>query len=139
MVDKLRVGAAAGTDDYGRAGELFAVLKANSCRGTPQHPQVIEWVRAGVTLETLRRAIAEARMTTDDQLNPAYLAPIVERILSGGGKANGKAQAWTSDERACEAKARELGLWPARSGESWNDLRGRIRAALVQRAEEGVQ
>lgn len=140
-VDALRVGVAAGSDEHGRAGELFAVLKANSCGGTPQHPVVIEWVRAGVTLETLRKAIAEARMSTDGQLSPGYLVPIVDRILSGGGKAkgNGKASAWATDEGACEIKAKELGLWPARSGESWNDLRGRIRAALAKRAEETVR
>jgi len=137
-VDAMRVTAGVGTDDHAKAGELFAVLKANSCKGTPAHPQVAEWVRQGVTASTLRKAIAKARESNDGPLNPAYLAAIVERLKSEK-PANGKASAWATDEGACEAKARELGLWPARSGESWNDLRGRIRAAIAHRAEDSVQ
>lgn len=136
---ELRVGLPVGTDDHDRAGELWAVLKANGCRGTAAHPSVIEMVRASVTVPELRAAILEARKSNDGPLNPAYLAPIVERLRSGKGKANGKASAWATDERATEAKARELGLWPARGGESWDDLRGRIRAKLSRHAEESVR
>lgn len=139
-VEALRVGAAAGTDLHERAGELFAALKANGCKGTPQHPQVLEWARNGITIGTLRRAIGEARKANDGPLNPAYLAPIVERVLAGGDKpANGKAQAWATDDGACEVKARELGLWPAKPGETYHDLRGRIRAKIAKAAEESVR
>jgi hypothetical protein len=138
MVDSLRVTPGVGTDDHEAAGALWAVLAANSVRGTAQHPQVIEWVRMGVTAPTLRRAITEARKSREGQLDPAYLAPIVERILAGGDKPKA-GQAWATDERACEAKARELGLWPARAGESWDGLRNRIRAALTKRAEEATR
>lgn len=139
-VDALRVSAGVGTDEYGAAGELFAVLKANSCNGTATHPQIIEWVRQGVTAALLRKAIAKARESNDAPLNPRYLAPIVDRIRTEGDRpGNGKAAAWATDEGACEAKARELGLWPARAGESWNDLRGRIRAKIARSAEESVQ
>ena len=41
-----------------------------------------------------------------------------------------KAQDWKRSEQATEAKARELGMWPARAGESWNDLRRRIEERL---------
>ena len=135
----LRVGLPVGTDDHDRAGELWAVLKANGCRGTASHPTVIEMARAGVTVARLRQAIAEARKANDGPLNPAYLVPIIERLRSGKGSANGKAAAWATDEMACEVKARELGLWPARGGESWDDLRGRIRAKLSTAAEESVR
>ncbi len=139
QVDALRVSLPAGTDDHDHAGELWAVLTANGCRGTASHPSVIEMVRAGVTVAELRAAIAEARKSNDGVLNPAYLVPIVERLRSGKGKAKGKAAAWATDERATEAKARELGLWPARGGESWDDLRGRIRAKLAASAQESVR
>jgi len=138
MVDSLRVSPGVGTDDHEAAGALWAVLAANSVRGTAGHPQVIEWVRMGVTASTLRRAIAEARKSREGQLDPSYLVPIVERILAGGDKPKA-GQAWATDERACEAKARELGLWPARAGESWDGLRNRIRAALTKRAEEATR
>lgn len=138
MVDSLRVTPGVGTDDHEAAGALWAILAANSVRGTAQHPQVIEWARMGVTTSTLRRAISEARKANEGPLNPAYLAPIVERILAGGDKPKA-GQAWATDERACEAKARELGLWPARAGESWDGLRNRIRAALTKRAEEATR
>lgn len=139
QIEQLRVGTPVGSDEHDKAGELWAVLKANGCRGTAAHPSVIEMVRDGVTVQELRAAIAEARKSNDGQLNPAYLVPIVERLRSGKGKANGKAAAWATDERATEAKARELGLWPARGNESWDDLRGRIRARLARQAEESVR
>ncbi len=138
-LDSLRVGPAAGTDEHDRAGELWGVLAANGCRGTAAHPSVLEMARSGVTVAELRSAIAEARKSSEGKLNPAYLVPIIERLRSGKGKANGKTAAWATDERATEAKARELGLWPARGGETWDDLRGRIRAQLSRSAEESVR
>ena len=117
---------------------LWAVLKANGCKGTASHPAVIEMVQAGVTVGELRKAIAEAFKTQDGPLNPAYLAAIVDRLRTAP-KSNGKANAWATDERATEAKARELGLWPAKGGESWDGLRGRIRAKLESKAAESVR
>ena len=137
-VEALRVGIPAGTDAHEHAAMLWATLHANGCKGTASHPAVVEMARQGVTVDDLKRAIVEARKTTDGTLNPAYLAAIVERLRTEK-PANGRAQAWATDEGACEAKARELGLWPAKAGEDWNGLRGRIRAKLSQRAEDGVR
>ncbi len=137
-LEALRVGLPVGTDEHDGAAMLWATLHANGCKGTASHPAVVEMARQGVTVEQLKRAIVEARKTTEGALNPAYLAAIVDRMKSEK-PTNGKAQAWATDEQACEAKARELGLWPARSGEDWNGLRGRIRAKLSQHAEESVR
>lgn len=137
-VEALRTTAGVGTDDHARAGELFAVLKANSCRGTPAHPTVVEWARQGIRPSELRAAIVEARKSNTGELNPAYLDKILERLKSAA-PTNGKAAAWATDDGATEAKARELGLWPARPGESYHDLRGRIRAKIEQAASEGVR
>lgn len=45
-------------------------------------------------------------------------------------KAQKVEDAWWATERGTEMKARELGLWPARNGESWDGLRARIRARI---------
>jgi hypothetical protein len=137
-LDALRVGPGCATVEGDKAGELWAVLHANGCKGTASHPAVIEMARQGVTVKALKAAIIEARKSREGPLNPAYLAAIVDR-QSTEKPANGKAQAWATDEGACEAKARELGLWPAKAGEDWNGLRSRIRATLTNRAEESVR
>lgn len=137
-VDRLRAGLAVGTSEYDTAAILWAALHANGCKGTASHPAVIEMARAGVTVEALKAAIVEARKAKDGPLNPAYLAAIVERMKSEK-PANGKAAAWATDDGATEAKARELGLWPARAGESYHDLRGRIREKLTRTAEASVR
>ena len=137
-LEDLRVGLPQGSDEHERAGELWSVMAANGVKGTASHPVVIELVRDGVTAKDVRAAIVEARKSNDGPLNPAYLAPIIERLRSGKGK-DPETAAWATDERATEAKARELGLWPAKGGESWDELRGRIRAKIAQRAGEGVR
>lgn len=137
-VAALRVGFPVGTDEHDHAAELWAALHANGCKGTASHPAVIEMARAGVTVEQLKRAITEARKTSDGALNPAYLAAIVDR-LKAEKPSNGKAQAWATDDSATEAKARELGLWPAKPGEDYHGLRSRIRTAIAKRAEESVR
>lgn len=138
-VEALRVGLAVGTAQHEAAGELWGVMSANGVRGTACHPAVVEMVRDGVTVEELRKAIAEAKKSNEGQLSPPYLAAIIERIRTSPAKPNGKAAAWATDERATEAKARELGLWPAKGGESWDGLRGRIRAKLATKADEAVR
>ena len=138
-VDALRVGLAVGTEQHERAGELWAVMAANGCRGTASHPTVVEMVRDGVTVDEIRKAIAKARQSKDGPLSPPYLAAIVADARANPAKGNGKSAAWATDERATEAKARELGLWPAKGGESWDALRGRIRSKLATKAEESVR
>jgi len=60
----------------------------------------------------------------------ALMTCIREDWAKLGEHPKGNGAAWWSSEKATEAKARELGMWPARAGESWNDFRGRIRARL---------
>lgn len=137
-VDALRVGLATGTAHHEAAGELWAVLKANGCKGTAAHPSVIEMVQAGVTVDELRKAIAEARKSNGGTLNPAYLASIIDRMRTSPAKANGKSAAWNTDDHALEAKARELGMWPTRAP-TYHDLRVLVRAKLATLAEESVR
>ena len=136
-VDRLRAGLPVGSGAYDTAAILWATLHANGCKGTAQHPAVIEMARQGVSVEQLKAAILEARKSQEGPLNPAYLAAIVERMKAEPPR-NGKAAAWATDEHACEVKARELGL-KAKPGESWNDLRSRIRETIAQKAQASVQ
>lgn len=135
-VEQLRVTAGVGTDDHANAGELFAVLKANSCNGTPSDPRILEWVRQGLTPDGLRKVIAKARESTQDVLGPNYLNRVMDSMRTAKG--NGKGAAWSTDESACDAKARELGITP-RPGESYQQLRNRIAAALTRSASENVR
>ena len=138
-IDALRTTPGVGTDQHAASGALWAVLAANSCKGTASHPAVIEMARAGVTVDELRRAIAEARKSTDGQLNPAYLAAIVERLRTdGAAPGKGRAGAWATDDSALEAKAKELGLWPTKAG-SYHELRVLVRARLDKQAAETVR
>ena len=137
-LDALRTAPAVGTPEASKTGELWAVLAANGCRGTAQHPTVIEMARAGVTVAELRAAIAEARKSQEGPLNPPYLAAIVERMRAGGAKPRGKAAAWATDDAALEAKARELGLWPTKAA-SYHELRALVRSRLDQQAAETVR
>ena len=137
-VDALRAGLAVGTDEHDRAGDLWAVMAANGVRGTASHPTVVEMVRDGVTQQELRAAIIEARKSTDTQLSPPYLAAIVARMRSGKGKANGKSAAWVTDDKALEAKAQELGMWPTRAA-SYHELRNLVRDRIAKHAEESVR
>ncbi|HRK94940.1 MAG TPA: hypothetical protein PK694_01345, partial [Rhodospirillales bacterium] len=120
------------------SGALWAVLAANGCKGTAQHPSVIEMARAGVTVAELRAAIAEARKSNPGQLTPPYLLAIVERLRTEPAKGSGKGAAWTTDDSALEAKARELGMWPTKAS-SYHELRTLVRDRLVKQAAEAVR
>lgn len=135
-VEQLRVSAGVGTDDHAKAGALFAVLKANSCTGTPSDPRILEWVREGLTPDGLRKVIAKARESTQDVLGPNYLNRVMDSMRTAKG--NGKGSAWATDDQACEAKARELGISP-KPGESYQQLRARISAAVSRTASESVK
>lgn len=138
-LDAMRVAPAVGTDDHSASGALWAVLAANSCKGTASHPSVVEMARAGVTVQELRQAIAEARKSNSGTLNPAYLAAIVERFREAPAKRDtGKGAAWATDDHALEAKARELGMWPTKAP-TYAELRNLIRAKLNASALEAVR
>lgn len=137
-LDALRVTPGVGTDLHEATGALWAVLAANGCKGTASHPAVIELARQGVTVAELRAAIADARKSSTGQLNPAYLAAIVERRRSEGPAKAGKGAKWASDDGALDAKARELGIKPL-TGETYHDLRSRVRDHLERQAAGTVR
>ena len=137
-VDALRVTAGVGTDDHAKAGELFAVLKANSCTGTPSDPRILEWVRDGMTPADLRKVIAKARESNAGQLNPAYLNRTMESMALAKNNGDSQGRAWATDDNACDAKASELGITP-RPGETYAQLRNRIAATITRRTSEAVK
>lgn len=118
------------------AGILASVCVANSIQATAFHPLVVEWARDGVTVEGLKSAIATARIRkpSPQKIPVAYLDTILADV--GSPKVDAR---WRTDDGECERVARELGLWPARAKESWNDLRNRIAEALHSEARKAVQ
>lgn len=53
----------------------------------------------------------------------------VER-LRAAMQTSAQSDDWRATEKATEAKARELGMWPSRPKESWIEFRARIAAAI---------
>lgn len=99
------------------------------------HPQLVEWARQDVTIDQLREAIVQARIVKPEEtLNPAYLAPIVERIRAGKPSGN---SAWKTDDDAALAKGLEVGVKP-KPGEDFHAFRQRIGEALAVNARRQV-
>ena len=62
------------------AAILASVLFANGCKGTANHPLVVEWAQLGFTVEKLKTAIAKARQRPGKDrgpIDPAYLDTIL--------------------------------------------------------------
>lgn len=119
------------------AAVLSSVCIANGVSpATPFHPLIVEWARTGVTPERLKGAIATARLRKPQptKIPPAYLDTILAD--AGAPKADSR---WRTDDAECERMARNLGLWPARAKESWQELRGRIAEALHNEARSEVR
>ena len=55
--------------------------------------------------------------------------------LRSGVQTSAPADNWRASDAATEAKARELGMWPARRGESMQNFRDRIAMALKDRGQ----
>lgn len=117
-------------------GILAAICTANGVKATPFNPVLYEWAERGITAERLKSAIATARLRkpAPENIPLKYLEPILleePKTQVGGG--------WATDERACQEKAKELGLWPCRKGEGWPELRARIREKLHEHSRAQVQ
>lgn len=123
-------------EEPGIRGEFHALCKANNVRCNAMHPQLVEWARDGVTVQQLREAIVQARISKPpgEALNPAYLAPIVERVRSGVKPVN---SAWKTDDSEAVKRGRELGL-EAKPGEDIHAFRRRIGDAIANQARRQV-
>lgn len=123
-------------EEPGIRGELHALCTANNVRCNAMHPQLVEWARDGVTVEQLREAIVQARITKppEESLNPPYLAPILERVRAGRQPQNA---AWKSDDQAALAKGLEVGIKP-KPGEDFHTFRNRIGDAIANQARRHV-
>lgn len=126
-------------DDPGQRGILHAVCAANNVKANAFHPQIVEWARAGVTQDQLRDAIVQARISKppDVTLTPAYLAPIVERIVAGKGNGS-TSQAWKVDDDAAIKTGAKLGVKP-KPGEDFHHFRQRISDAMATSARQQVR
>jgi hypothetical protein len=109
------------------------MLRERGVTCTPGHPFVVGWAQQSVPDETLIEAVERARLRkpAPEPIPIAYLAPIVEEVITGPPAPVPKAKpdAWWLSDTATEAKGRSIGLHP-RGGESFEEYRARIRQKL---------
>lgn len=97
-------------------------------------PQVVELAEMHVTAEELRRAydaaVADRQATSDlTPINAGFIRMFVEKHRNPP-KARPKAEIWWLTNETMSAKARELGIAPARPGEEPGAFKARIQQAL---------
>lgn len=109
-------------------------------RVTAFHPDVaVTWAQdERVTDTLLLAAVARAKESLGDEpFQVPYLRPIVVELLNPPAPKPAKPNAdndwaWKKSTSATDAKGRELGMF-ARGGESYDDFRNRIQAAIDKR------
>ncbi|GIK83036.1 MAG: hypothetical protein BroJett024_41410 [Alphaproteobacteria bacterium] len=127
--------------DTTRYGVLSAELRRRGVRCTGSHPDLVALVDDGFALPEIVEALAVAAMadSAPKPMNVGYLAKVVRSERERAKRpARNREPAWWTSEAATEAKAREVGCWPARPTESWDQLRNRIRERLAQREQEAA-
>lgn len=127
--------------DTTRYGVLSAELRRRGVRCTGSHPDLVALVDDGFALPEIVEALAVAAMadSAPKPMNVGYLARVVRSERERAKRpARNREPAWWTSEAATEAKAREVGCWPARPAESWDQLRNRIRERLAQREQEAA-
>lgn len=106
------------------------MLRAKGIYTASIRPEVLEWAENGVSDEIILEAVDIAKLNKpDERVSSAYLAPIVKQLLNPKPKKTQTLPWWTSEELT-EKKAREVGCWPARAGENWNQYRQRIKEKI---------
>lgn len=98
--------------------------------------------RKGGLTRSLNQASSNRSRLEVDLKDLSPLSPLsgghAEQSSRGKGNGNGKGIGrWWLTEQDTETMARELGMWPARAGESWDDLRGRMRAKIRDNGHGG--
>lgn len=127
--------------DTTRYGVLSAELRRRGVRCTGSHPDLVALVDDGFALPEIVEALAVAAMadSAPKPMNVGYLAKVVRSERERAKRpARNREPAWWTSEAATEEKAREVGCWPARPAESWDQLRARIRERLAQREQEAA-
>lgn len=117
-----------------RAGSIAMFLRSKGIDTSSTRAEVFDWANEPrVTDEVLSEAVEMAKAKKpNERIQSAYLVWAVNELLSPKPKkANGEPAWWTS-EKGIETKAKETGCWPARSGESYQQLSQRIREKLAE-------
>lgn len=113
-----------------RYTELFRCLREGGAKVSAlDRSRILSWVQQQVTVAQLSDAIAKAKRNREQEgslqpIGAAYLAAILD------DQRKPKGPPWWSSDAAMDAKARECGIQTARPGESRDDYRNRIRAAI---------
>lgn len=145
------------SDDHARALDAPApTLAGQACRllreagvqrVNPSDPRLLQLLSQGVTPQQLADLATEIREGQGKGKPQAYVLAAMEGRLQEAaaapdlppGTAKRAADGpWWQSERATEAKAREVGCWPARPAESWDQLRARVRERLATLEREAT-
>jgi uncharacterized protein YdaU (DUF1376 family) len=127
--------AEARIDEGTPAAMLAAVCTANGVTpATPFHPLVVEWAKAGITMDRLKAAIATARLRKPkpEKIPPGYLDTILM------DKSKPVDSRWKKDDGEAERLCRELGIPGAKVNEDRFDWHSRIARALQNQAQRQV-
>lgn len=115
-----------------RAGLLAMTLRAQGIDTASTRAEIVDWAKRDIPDTIIAEAVTMAKNRKPNQrISSAYLAPIVEQLLNPPEpkRTNGEPNWWMS-EKGIETKARELGCWPARAGETFGQLAQRIREKM---------
>lgn len=120
-----------------RAIALAVLLRKAGVAITGSHPKALEWANdLKVTDEQALAAVEMARLHKPEPASiPAnYFDPILRQVIAEppAGVNGHDVPRWWESEAGTEKQARLLGMWPARGGESWEALRGRMKAKLIE-------
>jgi len=121
-------------------GLIAKTLRPLNISITSQNPILLAWISDGFTLDEITESVDICKTKLGDKkpIAAKYLDAVIrsERTQqpTSRDKPNGKSHGppWWASEKGIEAKGRELGMWPARTGESWQAYKGRIEAKLQE-------
>lgn len=122
-----------------RAGSIAMYLLSKGIDTSSTRAEVIDFANdPRITDQVLDEAIAKAKAKKPNERIPSgFLRWAIEEILNP--KATKKADPpWWLNEKTIEAKAREVGCWPARANESWPELKQRIEMKIRELSEEKI-
>jgi hypothetical protein len=131
-----------GSSSISRAVEIAVYLRQRGIVGANSvNPNISAWSDdARVTNEILDAAISKAHSSLEQGKAPGvnYLATIIPDLLAPKpARPAVKADDWHRSEAGIKRKAKELGI-TSRSGESWDQLKGRVWDEIRSRERQGA-
>lgn len=119
---------------------IVVALRAAGIPVTAANPQVLEWVRKGLTLDRVPELVGFARTRKPNgTIHPNYIDTLVDDALNPPAPKERKPRDdWFKSDQGTDRKGRELGVPPPRVG-TYADYRELIWAEIRRRKEAGVE